>query len=255
MALLAAGLIVTALPSCATANEPASGPSTDRSASVSKPDRWASHVTDAAKRFAIPKRWIRAVMAAESSGDSAALSAKGAVGLMQIMPPTWAELRAKHGLGRDPWQPRDNIMAGAAYLREMYDRYGTVDAMLAAYNAGPARYDEHRRGRPLPAETVAYVAKIASMIGGKAAIAPATSRRRSASSWSRAPLFAGRSTVHAHDDQATDDRPSGRPSDGASVVDLSVLEPVTAATGDGVGSVLKPSAHGLFVSRPPASSP
>lgn len=45
---------------------------------------------------------------------------------MQIMPATWAELRAKHGLGNDPWQPRDNILADAAYLREMHDRYGTV---------------------------------------------------------------------------------------------------------------------------------
>ena len=165
-------------------------------------------------------------MAAESSGDKAALSPKGAVGLMQIMPPTWEELRTKHGLGRDPWEPRDNIMAGAAYLREMYDRYGSVDAMLAAYNAGPARYDAHRRGRPLPAETVAYIAKIAPMIGGRAAI-PATAGRRSASSWSRAPIFAGRSTGHAQGDPATDDRPTGRSSGDPSVVDLSALVPLS----------------------------
>ena len=254
MAMLAAGLIVTALPACATANEPASGPSTDRSASVSKPDRWASHITDAAKRFDIPERWIRAVMAAESSGDSAALSPKGAIGLMQIMPPTWEELRAKHGLGRDPWQPRDNIMAGAAYLGEMYDRYGTVDAMLAAYNAGPARYDEHRRGRPLPTETVAYVAKIAPMIGGKAAIPATLGRRRSASSWSRAPLFFGHPTADTQDDRTTADRPSGRSSVGPPVVDLSALEPIPATAEDGAGSVLKPAAHGLFVDRSAASS-
>ena len=195
---------------------------------LASPDRWASHIAAASKRFAIPERWIGAVMAAESSGDTVALSPKGAVDLMQIMPPTWNELRTKHGLGHDPWRPRDNIMAGVAYLREMYDRYGSVDAMLAAYNAGPARYDEHRaRGRALPPETIAYVAKIAPIIDGKAAITSTTGRRRPASSWSRASIFAGRSTSNAQDDRMTDDRPSGRSSDGQAVVNLSALTPLS----------------------------
>jgi hypothetical protein len=95
-----------------------------------------------------------AVMRVESNGDSRAISTAGAMGLMQIMPATWASLRARHGLGADPYDVRDNIMAGAAYLREMHDRYGDATAMLAAYNAGPGRYDDYRsRGRPLPAET------------------------------------------------------------------------------------------------------
>ena len=90
------------------------------------------------------------------------------MGLMQLMPDTWAELRTRHGLGRDPYDPRDNILAGTAYLREMWDRYGDVAAMLAAYNAGPARYDEHRsKGRPLPAETRAYVASLAPALRGE----------------------------------------------------------------------------------------
>ena len=75
-------------------------------------------------------------MQAESGGDARALSPKGAMGLMQIMPGTWAELRLRYGLGADPYDPHDNITAGAAYLREMHDRYGEP-GFLAAYNAGP----------------------------------------------------------------------------------------------------------------------
>lgn len=128
----------------------------------------AANITEASRRFGVPAAWIVAVMAAESAGDVRAVSSAGAMGLMQLMPDTWAELRTRHGLGRDPYDPRDNILAGTAYLREMWDRYGDVAAMLAAYNAGPARYDEHRsKGRPLPAETRAYVASLAPALRGE----------------------------------------------------------------------------------------
>ena len=80
-------------------------------------------VAEAAQRFGIPERWIWAVMRVESGGRVRAVSPKGAMGLMQIMPATWADLRARHGLGANPFDPRDNILAGAAYLREMHDRY------------------------------------------------------------------------------------------------------------------------------------
>src|SRR6266704_6782318 len=91
---------------------------------------------------------------------------KGAMGLMQIMPKTWTELRARYGLGADPFDPRDNILAGAAYIRELYDRYG-APGFLAAYNAGPGRYERHlATGRPLPDETQAYVATLAPRING-----------------------------------------------------------------------------------------
>ena len=104
-------------------------------------------------------------MRVESFGDARAVSPKGAIGLMQVMPKTYAELRVRHRLGADPCDPHDNILAGAAYLREMLDRYGSP-GFLAAYNAGPARYDEHlMKGRPLPGETQDYVAKLAPMIG------------------------------------------------------------------------------------------
>ena len=131
-------------------------------------DRYAAHIAEASKRFGIPERWIRAVLRAESAGDVRAISSAGAMGLMQVMPDTWAELRGRHRLGRNPYDPHDNIVAGTAYLREMWDRYGDVAAMLAAYNAGPARYDEHRtKGRPLPAETRAYVASLAPVLRGE----------------------------------------------------------------------------------------
>jgi len=118
-------------------------------------------IAEAAHRFAIPVHWIRAVIVAESAADPTAVSHKGAMGLMQIMPPTWDELRAQHGLGSDPLAPTDNILAGTAYLRQMLDRYGSVALMLAAYNAGPGRVDDHlATGRALPNETVDYVAKL-----------------------------------------------------------------------------------------------
>ena len=128
----------------------------------------AAHIATASRRFGIPAAWIVAVMRAESAGDVRAVSSAGAMGLMQVMPDTWAELRVRYSLGRNPYDPHDNILAGTAYLREMWDRYGNVAAMLAAYNAGPARYDEHRAtGRPLPAETRAYVASLASVLRGE----------------------------------------------------------------------------------------
>ncbi|WP_245334858.1 lytic transglycosylase domain-containing protein [Bradyrhizobium mercantei] len=100
----------------------------------------------------------------ESAGDVHARSPKGAMGLMQIMPATWAELRDRHNLGSDPYDPLDNILAGAAYLRELFDRYGSP-GVFVAYNAGPSRYEEHLAGGPLPDETQAYVAKLANLLG------------------------------------------------------------------------------------------
>jgi len=170
---------------------------TAQTAPVARPsvaDPYAAHITEAAQRFGIPERWIRAVLRAESAGDVRAISSAGALGLMQVMPDTWAALRARYRLGRDPYDPHDNIMAGAAYLREMWDRYGEVAAMLAAYNAGPGRYDDHRAtGRALPAETRAYVAALVPVLGGAAA--PETSVRRAdpPPDWREAAIFVVRS--------------------------------------------------------------
>ena len=151
---------------------------------------YAGHVADAARRFGIPEAWIWAVMRVESRGVSRAVSPAGAMGVMQIMPATWAGLRARYGLGPDPFNVRDNIMAGAAYLREMHDRYGNASAMLAAYNAGPGRYDDYlSRGRPLPAETVGYLAQLAPITGQSGAVEVAATAARDPFAWRRAALF------------------------------------------------------------------
>lgn len=153
-------------------------------------DPLAAHVTEAAQRFSMPEHWIRAVMRAESAGDRFAISSAGAIGLMQVMPDTWAELRLRYGLGSDPFVPRDNILAGTAYLREMLDRYGNIGAMLAAYNAGPARYDEYvSTGRTLPAETRAYVAALAPLLGGEPLPHGITNASPSVTDWREAGLF------------------------------------------------------------------
>jgi hypothetical protein len=156
---------------------------------LSRVDRYAAFIAEAARRFGVPEHWIRAVMRIESAGDMRAISSAGAMGLMQIMPATWAELRVRYALGTDPYDPRDNIMAGAAYLREMHDRYGSP-GFLAAYNAGPGRYEEYRAtGRQLPAETRAYVATLAPFIGGADLAAPFTVATADPLAWTRAPLF------------------------------------------------------------------
>jgi hypothetical protein len=156
--------VALALATCTAHADPVRTPPSRHFAIATASSPWSDHVAEAAKRFAIPERWLRAVMQAESAGDLRAVSQKGAMGLMQIMPATWEELRARHGLGDDPFKPRDNILAGAAYLREMLDRFGKK-GFLAAYNAGPTRYEEHpTKGRPLPGATVDYLRKLTPMI-------------------------------------------------------------------------------------------
>lgn len=151
-------------------------------------DTIAAHVTEAAQRFGIPEAWIYAVMRVESAGDISATSVKGAMGLMQVMPATYSALRSRYGLGPDAYNPRDNILAGAAYLREMFDRYGSP-GFLAAYNAGPGRYEDSFTGRALPIETRAYLARPLPAIGG---VSGRTEAPPDPFAWTRAALFAGR---------------------------------------------------------------
>ncbi|MFT8797204.1 lytic transglycosylase domain-containing protein [Zymomonas mobilis] len=126
------------------------------------------YVSEAATRANIPSAWITAVMRAESQGDASAVSPRGAMGLMQIMPDTWRELRAALNLGADPYDPHDNITAGAAYLRWLHDRYGDA-GFLAAYNARPGRYEQLLTiGKTLPDETKKYVARVIRLLRGEA---------------------------------------------------------------------------------------
>lgn len=130
-------------------------------------DQWQPIIAEASRRFGVLEQWIRKVMRAESGGrtmrDGRPITSRaGAMGLMQVMPSTYAAMRLRNGLGADPYDPHDNILAGTAYLREMYDRYG-YPGLFAAYNAGPDRLDDYLlRGRTLPDETWNYLATISS---------------------------------------------------------------------------------------------
>ncbi|OJU36459.1 MAG: hypothetical protein BGN99_17605 [Alphaproteobacteria bacterium 65-37] len=200
---------------------------------TSATDPYAPFIREAAQRFGLPASWISAVMATESGGDVLALSSRGAMGLMQIMPDTWAGLRARYDLGADPYEPRDNVLAGAAYLREMHDRYGSP-GFLAAYNAGPARYDEYlATGRELPSETQLYVAMLAPLIGDGQVDGMVTVNHR-VMSWQDSPLFVAR-------DQ---DRPEGTPPS----VRMSTDRTSNGGSAAGV-SALAAQSDGLFVRR------
>ena len=187
-------------------------------------DPVTAFVAEASQRFGIPVSWIRGVMHAESGEDIHALSPKGAMGLMQIMPATWASLRARHGLGPNPYDPHDNILAGAAFLRELNDRYGSP-GFLAAYNAGPGRYEDHlATGRPLPDETRAYVAAIAPLIG-EGRIEDAMAIASVARSWTEGPIFVGQDQgAPTVDDVSASVRPNRSPGSHR-VVDMSALVP------------------------------
>ncbi|WP_408744177.1 lytic transglycosylase domain-containing protein [Acetobacter okinawensis] len=134
-------------------------------------DPWGPYISEASKRFDVPEAWVRAVIQQESGGKlfhdgQLVTSGPGAMGLMQLMPPTYDEMRAAYNLGGDAYEPHDNIMAGTAYLRQLYDVYGSP-GFLAAYNAGPGRLEDFiTRNRTLPKETRNYVASIGRRIVG-----------------------------------------------------------------------------------------
>ena len=128
--------------------------------------RWDPWIAAAAKRFDVPGNWIRAVMRIESGGrtmlgeNQKITSSAGAMGLMQLMPQTYNDMRAQYRLGADPYDPHDNILAGAAYLRALRAKYGYPN-MFAAYNDGPGNLEARMvDGGLLPAETINYVAII-----------------------------------------------------------------------------------------------
>lgn len=176
---------------CPTAALPAEAQAVQKA--PSPVDRYADFIAEAAERFDIPAGWIRAVLRAERDGDPRSVSPTGAMGPMQIMPATWAELRIHYGLGDDPFDPHDNIMAGAAHLRELFDRHGNP-GFLAAYNAEPTRDEASRKGRPRPLERSAYVDNLAPDIAHRETQRDA--RKLSAlppvemPSWARSSIFA-----------------------------------------------------------------
>ena len=135
--------------------------------------RWSPLIKEASRRFGIAEDWIKAVMRMESGGHTSAAdghpitSPKGAMGLMQLMPETWRDMQRAYGLGNDPYDPHDNVMAGAAYLRWLYEKFG-FPKMFAAYNAGPGTVgSQAASARELPQETRNYVRGIATILGAQ----------------------------------------------------------------------------------------
>ncbi|RVH62688.1 lytic transglycosylase domain-containing protein [Sinorhizobium meliloti] len=228
IALPIALALIVLLPCVALADPPTSERFARRLAVSIPSDPYAGFVAEAAKRFAIPERWIRAVMRVESRNDPSAISLKGAMGLMQIMPATWTELRARHQLGEDVFEPRDNILAGAAYLAELHDLYGSP-GFLAAYNAGPGRYERHLvTGNPLPQETVDYMARLVPMIDTEAASVMRIAARSRRDEWADAPLFFVQQGDIDGADGALNERRPKRSVDKAPIVDLSALAPMSS---------------------------
>jgi soluble lytic murein transglycosylase-like protein len=137
---------------------------------------WQADVAEAAIRFDMPTGWINRVILAESGGQTVQngrpiTSEKGAMGLMQLMPGTYEAMRARYNLGTDPFDPHDNILAGTAYLRAMFDRFG-YPGLFAAYNAGPTRFEASLSGLPLPLETQDYLRKTVDHLPSSPVIAP-----------------------------------------------------------------------------------
>lgn len=131
---------------------------------LAKKGEHSVYIREAAGRFCIPESWIEAVIGRESIGNARATSEKGAMSLMQIMPETWAILRKRHALGHNPYHPRDNILAGTAYIRELYNQFGAPD-FLAAYNMGPVRFARDSKAkRPLPRETRYFLKNLSPVV-------------------------------------------------------------------------------------------
>jgi hypothetical protein len=232
-------------------------------------DPWGPYIREAAGRFQVPERWIRAVMRQESGGrqyesdGSLMVSWAGAMGLMQVMPRTYDMLRQRYRLGGDPYDPHDNIMAGTAYIREMYDRFGSP-AFLAAYNAGPDRLDSYlTRGNSLPDETVNYLASVAPRLGpdvpasgplavyaGGTAGAGAVALQPAASDADRAFAGGGMSGMDyaaAQQVAAGTDDPSARAFDGGGLVTADAPTGVLTAPAQPVGAATPSGAAGAPV--------
>ena len=117
-------------------------------------------IAQTAGRYGVDPALVKAVVAAESNFEVAAVSQAGAQGLMQLMPATAEELGVQA-----PFQPRENLKGGVQYLKAMLDRYGEVEQALAAYNAGPGAVDRHG-GIPPYRETQAYVKRVLNYYRG-----------------------------------------------------------------------------------------
>jgi soluble lytic murein transglycosylase-like protein len=120
-------------------------------------------ISTSSYKYNIEPAIIKAVITAESNWDPKAISHKGAIGLMQLMPTTAEDMRVSN-----PFDPGENIEGGTKYLRHLLNRFnGDLDLALAAYNAGPARV-EQSGGVPAIPETIQYIKKVNKIYNGKA---------------------------------------------------------------------------------------
>jgi soluble lytic murein transglycosylase-like protein len=142
-------------------------------------ERFEALVQEHAARQSLPPELVRAVIQVESGFNPKALSPKGAIGLMQLMPETARALGV-----RNPWDPAENIRGGTTYLRQLLDRYdGRIELALAAYNAGPGAVDRYDQTVPPYRETQEYVRKVrrlgspATTWSAASSVGPAPGRR------------------------------------------------------------------------------
>jgi hypothetical protein len=125
-------------------------------------DDYGSYVIRAASKYEIEPELIHAVIKTESNGNERAVSRKGAIGLMQLMPSTAMDMNVS-----DPYNPKENIEGGAKYLRYLLERFnGDLTLALAAYNAGPTTVEKYGSVPPI-SETRQYVKKVFSLYNGK----------------------------------------------------------------------------------------
>jgi len=204
--------------------------------------RWSPFVKEASRRFGIAEEWIKAVMRMETAGHTTAVDGKpitskaGAMGLMQLMPETWHDMQRTYGLGKDPYDPHDNVIAGTAYLRWLYDRFG-FPRMFAAYNAGPGTVGEQMAGhRELPQETRGYVSGIARILRGKNS--PAAQSLATA-----AEAHVQAVAVHKDDGPATFTRPDGSKISVDAAAVMSIRTPIANEFAPGVQTVLSMGAR------------
>lgn len=199
-----------------------------------------SFIVEASQRFGIPTVWISAVIRQESRGDRTAVSSAGAMGLMQIRPATWNELRDRYHLGTDPFDPHDNIVAGTAYLSELLKQFGSP-AFLAAYNMGPARYTAYvEGGLALPAETQHYLAKLAPVVANDHVLAGGDIVSPAAVPWTGSPLFVALNSNAGPAQKSL-------PNDGAAIAQNAVTYHPAARVDPAVASLFITSpAGGLF---------
>ncbi|GBC93901.1 Soluble lytic murein transglycosylase [bacterium HR15] len=116
--------------------------------------RWEPVAAPIATKYGIETEWVLRIIEAESGGNPNAVSSKGALGLMQLMPATARALGVQN-----PLDPVQNIEGGVRYLRHLLDRFGDLRLALAAYNAGPGNVERYGGVPPFP-ETLRYLRRI-----------------------------------------------------------------------------------------------